>query len=151
MGRRLRFQRETARTQGFTLVESMIALTILAVGLLAMLGLQMQAMRQSEWGRHTTEGARIARDQLEAFNRAPWGAAVLQPTGWTAATSVASTVQLVNGTRTQQAFDVQWRITTDASEPNLRLIDVRVQWREEDQDPASPSRRYAVSSMRYNN
>jgi type IV pilus assembly protein PilV len=139
------------RSRGFTLVESMIALTILAIGLLAMLGLQMQALRQSEWGRHTTEGARIARDQLETFNRSPWGSAVMQPTAWTANTSVARDVQMVNGTRTEQAFDLQWRITADAGDANLRHIDVRVQWREQDQDPNSPSRRYAVSSMRYNN
>ncbi len=138
------------RKEGFTLIESVIALTILAVGLLAMVALQLQALHQSEWGRHTTDAGRIARDQLEVFSRTPWGAATLQPTAWTAPIAVNKTVQSQTGTQQEQAFNLQWRITTDGTEPNLRHIDVRVLWRQEQQDAAAPDRRYAVSSMRYN-
>jgi type IV pilus assembly protein PilV len=144
-------RRRARRAGGFTLVESMVALTILAIGLLAMVGLQLQAFRQSGWGRHTTEAARIGRDQLELFSRRPWSAAELQPTAWTANAPVVTQVQSASGTRTEQTFNIQWRITTDGTDPNLRHVDVRVQWREQDQTPTSPSRRYAVSSMRYNN
>ncbi len=139
------------RRRAFTLIESMVALTILAVGLLGMVGLQLQALRQSQWGRHTTEAARLARDQLETFNRTPWSAAEMQPTAWTAPVAVVKTVQSTSGTQQEQSFNVQWRITTDGANANLRHIDVRIQWREENQQAAAPSRRYAVSSTRYNN
>ncbi len=146
-----RSHRRARRAGGFTLVESIVALTILAVGLLAMVGLQLHAFRQSSWGRHSTEASRIARDQLELFNRRPWAAAEMQATAWTAPVTMTTLVQSSGGTQQEQPFNLQWRITTDATDPDLRHIDVRVVWRERDQGPTVPLRRYAVSSMRYNN
>jgi type IV pilus assembly protein PilV len=135
---------------GFTMVESLMALTILAVGLLAMLGLQLQALRQAEAGRHGTRAAAIAQDQIETFSRLAWSDAQLQPTAWTAPVAVATTVQSSEGDKQQQSFNLSWRITADAGNTNLRHIDVRVLWREADQQATSPERRYAISSMKYN-
>jgi type IV pilus assembly protein PilV len=138
------------RRAGFTLMEAVVALSILAVGLLAMLGMQLQAMRQSEWGRHTTEAGRIARDQLEMFNRLAWTDPQLQDTNWTALAPIDTTVQSTQGTLQEQRFNLQWRITTDGANANLRQIDVRILWTEKKQRAGSAPRRYAVSSMRYN-
>ncbi len=150
-GRRLglRSSRRDPRA-GFTLIEAMVALSILAVGLLAMLGMQLQAVRQSEWGRHTTDAGRIARDQLELFNRLAWANPALQDTNWTAPVAVNVMVDSELGLQLEQTFNVQWRITTDPANANLREIDVRVLWTEEDQAAGTPQRRYAVSSVRYN-
>ena len=139
------------RRGAFTLVESLMALTILAVGLLAMLGLQLQALRQASWGRHSTQAAVVVRNQIETFNRLDWADAQLQPTAWTAPVVVATMVQSSQGGQQEQSFNLAWRITADATNTNLRHIDVRSVWREADQGPASPDRRYAVSSIRYNN
>ena len=146
--KQLRCRRD--RRAGFTLLEAMVALSILAVGLLAMLGMQLQAVRQSEWGRHTTAAGTIARDQLEMFNRLAWADAQLQPTNWTALVARDVTVDSTLGDQLEQRFNVQWRITTDPANANLRQLDVRVLWTEEDQAAGTPSRSYAVSSIRYN-
>lgn len=120
--------RVTRRRSGFTLIEMMFAMVILAGGLLAMLMVQTQALRQGRYGRHTTEAMQVARDQMELFMRLPWDAAAVQPTGWTAPTPVALAVQNEGGAQTQQTFNVSWRIT--ASVPDVRVVEVNVTWTE---------------------
>ena len=142
-------RRRRDRSAGFTLVETAIAMTILAVGLIAMLALQLQAIRMAEWGRHGTEAAIVARTQLERFNRLDWTDAELQPTAWTANVDVSKGVTTDSGMRQQQIFGLTWRITAEPTDPNLRYIDVEVRWREANQDGLMPQRRYAVSSTRY--
>jgi prepilin-type N-terminal cleavage/methylation domain-containing protein len=97
--------------RGFTLIEMMFALVILAGGLLAMLMVQTQALKQGRYGRHTTDAMQVARDQMEYFMRLPWGDAAVQPTGWTAPAPIGLAVQNEAGAQTQQTFDVSWRIT----------------------------------------
>ena len=61
------------RRAGFSMIEMMLALVILAGGLLAMLSVQVQALKQGRYGRHTTEAMQIARDQMELLMRLPVG------------------------------------------------------------------------------
>jgi prepilin-type N-terminal cleavage/methylation domain-containing protein len=60
------------RAGGFTLLEVMITLGVLAAGLLAMLTLQVRALGEGSRGRHTTAAAMIARDQVELIQRMPF-------------------------------------------------------------------------------
>ena len=136
---------------GISIIETTIALAILAVGLLAMLAVQVSALQQGSWGRHTSEASQIARDQMELIRRLPWADPVAQPTAWTAPIAVSRAVQSPGGAGVaQQQFNLQWRITTAGFDPNLRLVDVRVQWVENDNNPAGNQRRYAMSSTKYN-
>jgi Tfp pilus assembly protein PilE len=150
-----RLSREARRTRaGMTLVEVMIATVLLAFGLLAMLALQMQSLRGSSVGRHYTQAAAIARDLMEELHRLPWDDPKALPTGgWVVEPQEALEVELENvGTVQQQVFDVDYRIQADPTSPaDLRLIDVRVQWYEQQDDPAPapPVRRYAITSVRF--
>ena len=137
------------RRGGFTLIEMMFALSILAGGLLAMLMVQAQAMKQGRYGRHTTDAMQVARDQMETFMRLPWAAAAVQPMGWTAPTPIDLTVQNDNGAQTQQTFDVSWRITAAAFDPNVRIIEVNVTWTEGDKGASFP-RSYLLASNKNN-
>lgn len=137
------------RRGGFTLVETMFALSILAGGLLAMLAMQMHTLKQGRYGRHTTEAMQVARDQMEYFMRLPWGAADAQPTGWTAPAAITMNVQSEGGVQAQQVFNVRWRITTAGFEANVRLIDVDVTWTESDAN-AGFTRRYVLTSSKNN-
>jgi prepilin-type N-terminal cleavage/methylation domain-containing protein len=134
---------------GFSMIEMMIALVILAGGLLAMLSVQVQALKQGRYGRHTTEAMQIARDQMELLMRLPWDDADAQPTAWTVPATIDATVQNDGGAVVQQSFNVSWRITAAAFEPNARTIDVDVTWTETDAN-AGFARRYVLSSLKNN-
>lgn len=133
---------------GMTLLEVMIALAILAAGLLAMLAMQISAMRGGRAGRDVTEAARIAQDQMELLHRVDWTDPQMNPTAWTVPTVVNGAVTGA-GPALAQAYNLSWRIQATA-DPNLRLVDVRVTWQEPNQPPGAPPRRYAVSTARHN-
>jgi hypothetical protein len=132
-----------------TLIEVMIALGVLALGLLAMLAMQVSAMRGGKYGRHTTQAAQLARDQMEFLHRLDWGDAAIQPTGWTAPVPTSVVVQSAGGPQQEMVFNVSYRITNDATDPNLRLMDVRVTWTEMNAPAGAPPRRYAMSTIRH--
>jgi prepilin-type N-terminal cleavage/methylation domain-containing protein len=134
---------------GFTLIEMMFAMVIMAAGLLAMLAVQVQALQQGRYGRHTTEARQIGRDQMERFMRLPWGDPAVQPMAWTAPTPVTMTVQNDTGAVAQQTFNLSWRIQAAAFEPNARTIDIDVTWVENDVGANFP-RRYVLSSLKNN-
>jgi Tfp pilus assembly protein PilV len=137
-----------------TLLEVMIALAILAVGLLAMLAMQVSAMRSGKYGRHTTQAAQLARDQMEYLHRLDWADAEIAPQAWTPPTFLGQaglwTVQVESATGFQQemTYNVSYRVTNDAN-PDLRLVDVRVTWTEMNAPAGAPPRRYAMSTIRH--
>ncbi len=135
---------------GFSLIEMMFALAILAGGLLAMLTAQISALKQGKYGRHTTEAMQVARDQMEFLLRVPWSDAAAQPTNWTAATPYTLTYQNDQGAVQQQVFNVSWRIQASGFDADVRTIDVDVQWNEAEADPAAPPRQYVLSSNKSN-
>ncbi len=140
---------------GFTLVEVMIAFVLLSMGLLAMLALQLHAMRGGQLGRHYTFAAQAARDQMEMLHRLPWGDAQIAPGGWTpVAAAPAEVIELDGGgTVQEQAYAMSYRVTADPVDPALlRHFDVRITWYEPNDDPAPtpPRRRYAMTSIRFN-
>ena len=134
---------------GFTLVEMMFALAILAGGLLAMLTMQMQALKQGRYGRHTSDAMQLARDQMETFMRLPWADAGVQPVAWTAPTAVNVNVQNEGGAATQQVFNLSWRITAAPFDANVRVIEINVTWTEGDAN-AGFDRSYLLASNKNN-
>lgn len=141
----------TRRRGGMTLVEVMLATVLLAFGLLAMLALQLHAMRGGQRGRHYTAAAQVARDRMELLYRTPWNDPGVQPTAWTAPLAVSTEVDLEGGAAAQeQAFAVDWRVTANGAD--LRQFDVRVTWYEPNDPPPPnpPRRRYALTSLRFN-
>ncbi len=133
-----------SRSQGFTMIEVMIALAILGFGLLAMAVMQIQALSGGRAGRHTTQAAVIARDQMETFQRLAWADAQLaQTAGWTAPVAVDNVPD--GGGGIEQSYAVTWRITD--VDPNwMKNVDIRVTWNE----PNFAGRTLTISSMRYN-
>jgi prepilin-type N-terminal cleavage/methylation domain-containing protein len=118
---------EKARRGGFTLIETMIALTLLGIGLLSLSTMQ------------------IVEDRMEVLQRMRWDEPGLTPTGaWTAAVSVNNVVQ-DGANRLEQAYSRSERITDDVAGVT-RTIDVRINWNE----PGRPNRQYAISSIRFN-
>jgi type IV pilus assembly protein PilV len=57
---------------GFTLVESMLTLVIMSVGLLALAGLQITALRGNDLSRRMTTAVSIAEQSLEQLKNTPY-------------------------------------------------------------------------------
>jgi Tfp pilus assembly protein PilV len=126
----------------------MIAATILAVGLLALAGMQVSAIRGGKQGRHTTEAAAAARSQLEQFDRMNWGALNATP-GWVAPTPVSdpgNVVQSALGTVVEEPYNIQWRIT-DVDPNETKSIDVQVTWTD---NTNGQQKTLVLSTMKYN-
>ncbi len=148
-------ERSDGRT-GFTLVEVMIALGILAFGLLTLAAMQLEALRQGSGGWNQTQAAVLARDQLEQIRRLPWDqvapTAGFQPVPWLMDPAlppglVARTLSSASGgLQTRQVFTVNWRVQAVPGDANLRTVDVQVSWAE----PRNPNRSVTLSTVRYN-
>jgi prepilin-type N-terminal cleavage/methylation domain-containing protein len=100
---------------GFTLVEFMIAITVLAVALLAMAGLQSTAIRSNADSKWQTAATTITEEKLVQLKNT--GYTALANTGWTSAESVTLT-GLGTFYRTYQV--------TDAVASYLKKIEVQV-------------------------
>jgi type IV pilus assembly protein PilV len=59
-------------SKGFSLIEMLIALVILAISLLALAGLMATTTRNNSFGGHMTEAATFAQDKLEELKALPW-------------------------------------------------------------------------------
>jgi len=155
----VRIRRRRVRTRGergFTLLEVMVALGILATGLLAVSAAQLYAMHGASTGRHTTDAAEIAQAQIETFQRLAWNSTTIDPnlvsTGgaWVpggAGQQVDRNVETAGAPVVEQSYSLQWRITDTPSAAGvfLKTIDVRVQWNE----PNRPNRSYTITTMRH--
>lgn len=86
-----------------TLVEIMVAMVILAFGMLGVAALQVRAITESSSGRHLSEASAIAQNRLERLNTMAWDNAELDSTAgaWTAAVADAPRTGGVNFTRSE--------------------------------------------------
>jgi type IV pilus assembly protein PilV len=124
---------------GLTLIEVMIALTILAVGLLTLATMQLEALRGGRSGASDTFATALAQDKMEELQRMSWANADLAATGnWVTA---QNRTHPVNG----QAYLLDWRVN-DLVADWTRTVDVRVRW----DGPRRPNRSRILSSIRYN-
>jgi type IV pilus assembly protein PilV len=130
--------------EGFTLLEVVIALGVLAFGLLALAAMQLHALRGGRTGRHTSEGMTVAQDQMEVLQRMDF-TGMAQTAGWVSQGSVANNVMGPGGNEEEQVYAVDWRITDDVA-TWTKLVEVRVTWSE----PDWPNRQAVLSSRRYN-
>ena len=60
------------KSQGFTLIEVLIALIVLSISLLALASLMVVATKNNSFGGHMTEAVTFAQDKLEEFRANRW-------------------------------------------------------------------------------
>lgn len=160
---------------GFTLIELMITLAVVAFGMSAMLLMQMQALKGGKQGKHRTGAAMIAQDQLERIQNMPFsdaGLDVMSPAVWTTPPWLANTAdatlsagevpvtvaQAGVGPQREIVYTVNYLVTEDdaaSPNPDMRRVDVEVLWNEDGISNNKPTRTgqptVAVSTMLVNN
>jgi len=107
---------------GFTLIEMMIAISIFAIGFLAIGSLQIAASKTNRTGSEITQAATIATDQMERLLLLPFD----DPDLDTAANP------LPNPPLTQGKYNVQWVVTDTDLDGDLindaKIINLTVSW-----------------------
>jgi type IV pilus assembly protein PilV len=107
---------------GFTIIELMIALTILLIGITGILSMQLTSMKATSYSRHATEASVLAEDLMEELRTLP-------------------ITDVVNGSETVDAqgnFDAQGIFTrtwTVATAGTLVTVTVTVSWNEHGNEP----------------
>ena len=124
------------REAGFSLIEVLLALTILAIGLLGLALLQTTAIQGNAIASKSSIAVQVAQDKLEWFRTQPW--AGITSSGTISDNATASVVyatlpgnpggdnSVVSGT----TFYRVWAVTTNAT-VTLRTITVWACWRDE--------------------
>ena len=103
---------------GFTLLEMLVAVVILAVGLLGMAALQGTALRGNNLGSTSTEAGSLAMQRLEEFKNVTYDA--VGPEG----TSAAEEVVGASGIR----YTRQVTIAFNSPVTNTKRVTVSVSW-----------------------
>jgi type IV pilus assembly protein PilV len=109
------------KKDGFTLIEVLIALTIFAVGLLAIAALQTSAIRMNSTGNRLTELSILGIDKYEELMSLPYSSPWLDAVNSTTPDSAGKLHQIVvNG------YTVSWDIVQDALAANAKDITLTV-------------------------
>ena len=106
----------STQSKGFTLLEVLVTLVILAIALLALAGLMATTVRNNSYGGVMTEATTVAQDKLEEFKGVAWVS--LLPTTSGPSTDQRKSSTGINFTRT-------WTIVENG---NLKTITLTVSW-----------------------
>jgi prepilin-type N-terminal cleavage/methylation domain-containing protein len=109
---------------GFTLIEVMIALTILAVGLLALATMQIVSIRGNAFSTEMTYATMLAQSRLEQLRNTPY--ASIPPTGGTPLTVPIPATATSKGIPYTIERSVDF--LNDDPDTNMKLITLVVRW-----------------------
>lgn len=115
---------------GFTLMEIMISLTVLLIGIVGLLSMQLNLTRESSFSRHTVEASVIGEDTMEKLFVVPM--AVIDPdNNGVAFTETQEDVNALGVPETDGFFSRQWSLVRDTT--NFATLTVEVTWSERGQ------------------
>ena len=101
------------KSEGFTIIEVLIAIIILSVALLALAGLVTTTTKNNSWGAHMTEAATFAQDRLEELRATPW----------TMITTGSDTRQGATGI----VYTRSWEVVPNTTD-TLRTVAITLNW-----------------------
>jgi len=104
------------KSSGFSLLETLMSLVILAISLLALAGLMVRTTSNNATGSHITEASTFAQGALETLRVARW-------------TNIIGGSDTVTGSNGVQYRRI-WNVTQQPAPPNdvLRVVNIVVTW-----------------------
>ena len=96
-------------TAGFSIIETLIALSIFTIGILAVATLVLSSIGENASARRITEATALAEDCLELLMAKPYG-------------------EIAADGYTQGAYNVAWSVTEDVIVDDTKSITVTVSW-----------------------
>jgi len=132
--------------RGFTLIEALVSLIVVAFGMLALVGMQMSLARNADVSKQRSEAMRLAQEKMEALRSYTQIATAASAVSWNGLAGGSDTVSSYSvGTSTvgtNTTFTRTWTMggaSTDAQ----RAVNVAVSWT----DRASGAQSYSLSSV----
>lgn len=102
--------------KGFTLIEVLVGLLLLAIGLLAMAGMQITSVRSNFFSHYLTQASYVAQDRLEFFDNLPYDSAQLQAGNYNEGSTTISGI----------VFNRSYTVVNDPG--GYRIINYTVTW-----------------------
>jgi type IV pilus assembly protein PilV len=129
--------RRRTKNDGFSLIEVLVSLTILAVGLLALALLQTTAIKGNEIANKSTVATELSQDMLEQLRRVAWANILSQPDTtafdtsptpvYAALPGAAGSSVTVRGTTYYRI----WRVDPNVANATLKTITVWTCWQDD--------------------
>ena len=99
------------KSDGFTLIEILVAIVILSVSLLALAALMATTTQNTSFGGHITEAATFAQDQFEQLRVTQWANIITGNNTTTGSTGIV--------------YTRNWNVVTSG---NVRTITITISW-----------------------
>jgi prepilin-type N-terminal cleavage/methylation domain-containing protein len=127
---------ELSGNQGFTLIETMIAMTILTIGMLSVAGLQVRSTQGNTSANRSTRGFIWCSDRIEVLKNLPYTDPALTGTPGKQGYSLPKTADGIDNDYDGQIdeagedgdIDLLYTVEDDVVEPNTKKIEVTVTW-----------------------
>ena len=128
--------RRGSKEEGFTLLEVIVAISILTIGILAVASMQISSIRGNSLSSGITGGTTWAGDQVERLMALPYDGPLLQDTDGDAAAGLNDTGfdddPDTQDDADQQAIEgrytIYWNVADDTPITNTKTINVTVTW-----------------------
>jgi type IV pilus assembly protein PilV len=118
--------------KGFTLLEVIVAISILTIGLLAVASMQVSAIRGNASAYGITEATSWASDRIEKLTVLPYGHADLQDTDGDGASGLENASEATddnpNPPPTHGKYKVYWNVAVDDTADGTKTVNVIVTW-----------------------
>jgi type IV pilus assembly protein PilV len=122
--------------RGFTLIETLIAMTILTIGMLGVAGLQVRSTQGNTSANRSTRGFIWCSDRIEVLKNLPYADPALTGTTGQQEYSLPKTADGIDNDYDGQIdeagedgdIDLLYTVEDDVVEPNTKTIEVTVTW-----------------------